>query len=223
MAIGSPFHERSWSPAEPISQATPGEREGRGPGLGTPAEGALDLGLVVAAIQDGLLMVFGPDDDPIPPQVFGAAAAEQPDAAVRLVDGPAVRAERIAAVLDAQTGGRLGSDRGGEEAWIRAMLGVGPQAEMAGADDLLAEGSTREVDPSATERTYTIQRRSSVARTTAKGCDCCWSSESLMSDSRTSPPSSYSAPCDRKEVTSSSSSVPPLASFMWVRSAAVGS
>src|ERR687892_1917588 len=121
MAIGSPFHEHSWSPADGLPKGTPVERERRGSGTPAPTEGALDLGLVRAAIQDGLLMVFGPDGDPVPPQVFGAVAAEQPDAGVPLADGPPVRAERIAAVLDAQMSGHSGAAQGGREAWVRAM------------------------------------------------------------------------------------------------------
>jgi hypothetical protein len=121
------------------------ERARRGSGPCAPTEGALDLNLVRAAIQDGLLMVFGPDGDPIPPQVFGAVAAEQPDAGVRLVGGPPVRAERIAAVLAAQMSGQFESGHGGGEAWIRAMLGSGPEPEMARSDDLLAEGCTVDV------------------------------------------------------------------------------
>jgi hypothetical protein len=141
MAIGSPFHERSWSPAGALPEA----HERRGSELRAPTEEGLQLGLVRAAIQDGLLMVFGPDGDPVPPQVFRAAAAEQPHAAVPLADGPPVRAERIAAVLDAQIGGHSGSGQGGSEAWIRAMLGIGPRPEMAPDDDLGAEDCTIEV------------------------------------------------------------------------------
>ena len=66
---------------------------------GSPTEGAFDLGLVRAVIEDGLLMVFGPDGDPIPPEIFRAAAAEQPDAGIQLRDGLQVAAERVAAVL----------------------------------------------------------------------------------------------------------------------------
>ena len=51
--------------------------------------------LMRAVIEDGMLMVFGPDGDPMPPEAFGAAAAEQPDAEVRLRGrARAVRAER---------------------------------------------------------------------------------------------------------------------------------
>jgi hypothetical protein len=137
--------EHSWSPGGALPEATPARREEAGLGPSAPSEGTLDLGLVNAVIRDGLLMVFGPDGDPVPPQVFGAAAAEQPDAAVRLADGARGPAERIAAVLDAQTGGRLGTGQGGDEPWILAMLGIAPQPEMTESDDLQAERCTVEV------------------------------------------------------------------------------
>jgi uncharacterized protein YjeT (DUF2065 family) len=145
MAIGSPFHEPSWSPSGGLPNTAPVEPESRGSGLHVPTEGALDLGLVRAAIQDGLLMVFGPEGDPVPPQVFVAAAAEQPDAGIRLVGGPPVRAECVGAVLDAQSSGQVASGQVGGEAWIKAMLGIGPQPEMARNEDLLAEGCTLDV------------------------------------------------------------------------------
>jgi hypothetical protein len=145
MAIGSPFHEPSWSPSGGLPKTAPVERESRGAGLHVPTEGALDLRLVRAAIQDGLLMVFGPDGDPVPPQVFGAAAAEQPDAGIRLVGGPPLRAERVGAVLDAQSSGQVGAGQVGSEAWVKAMLGIGPQPEMARNEDLLAEACTLDV------------------------------------------------------------------------------
>ena len=102
MAIGLPFHDQSWSAPDALPEATP-TADGRPDfGPGAPAESSLDLELVRAVIEDGLLMVFGPDGDPIPPEIFRAAAAEQPDAGVQLRDGPQVAAERIAAVFDAQ-------------------------------------------------------------------------------------------------------------------------
>ena len=137
--------EPSWSPAGGPAEAAPAEPDRHGSAPGAPTERALDLALVRAAIRDGLLMVFGPEGDPVPPQAFGAAAAERPDAEVRLMDGPRVRAERVAAVLDAQMSGRLGSGLGGDEPWIRAMLGIAPQPEMAGTDDLSAEACTLDV------------------------------------------------------------------------------
>lgn len=144
MAVRSSVSDSSWSPApDPADEiGTSGSDSPRA----TAAEsvGAIDLGLVRAVVEDGLLMVFGPDGDPVPPQIFAAAAAEQPDAEVRLADGACVAAERIATVLDAQIGGRLGSVQGGDEPWLYAMLGVGPRPEPAAENDLTAE--TRDVE-----------------------------------------------------------------------------
>jgi hypothetical protein len=140
MAIGLPFHDQAWAPAGGLAEGAPAT-DGRSefaPGLPTAA--ALDLGLVRAVIEDGLLMVFGPDGDPVPPEIFGAAATEQPNAAVQWQDGRQVAAARVAAALGAQTRGHLGSGRDGvNDAWIEAMLGIGPQPEMAETQDLLAE------------------------------------------------------------------------------------
>lgn len=145
MAIGLPFHDQSWSPGDARPEATPTAAGRPDFGSGASTEGKLDLGLVRAVIEDGLLMVFGPDGDPIPPEIFGAAAAERPHAGIQLRDGPRVPAERVAAVLDAQTGGRLGSGQHGDDAWIAAMLGIGAQPDMAEGEDLLAEDCAVEV------------------------------------------------------------------------------
>ena len=102
--------------------------------------GAPSIALTSASvrIEEGLLMAFGPEGDPIPPHTFVAAAAEQPDAEVRLADGRTAPAARVARVLEAQAKGPLGAAHGnppGGAAWIEAMLGLGPQpAPAAGAD-----------------------------------------------------------------------------------------
>jgi hypothetical protein len=146
MVVTSPAPDPSW-PRDQTSQPAPAAETGYEPAtLAETRDGAsLDLGLMRATIQDGVLMVLGPDDDPVPPQAFGAAAAEQPHARVQFAAGPPIEAGRIAAVLDAQMGGRLGSGQGGDEAWIKSMLGIGPRPEAATADDLLAEGCEVEV------------------------------------------------------------------------------
>ena len=147
MVVTSPAHDPARSPGQASPPAS--TAAGGGPGIDGPAradgERPLDLSLMRAVIEDGVLMVLGPDGDPVPPQSFGAAAAEQPDAEVRLADGSRIRAERIAAVLDAQRGGRLGSGQGGDEAWIEAMLGIGARPEMASAADLDAERHSAEI------------------------------------------------------------------------------
>lgn len=90
-------------------------------------------------MQDGLLMAFGPDGDPIPPRAFVAAAAERPEARVGLAGGERVPASRVARVLEVQTLGRLGSVHGGGETWVMAMLGLGPQPEATAEAELAAE------------------------------------------------------------------------------------
>jgi hypothetical protein len=148
MAVRSPAHDSSRPPGG-APQAPSGETGTPGFQIGTPAEaggeGSLDLALMRAVIQDGILMVLGPDGDPVPPDAFGAAALQQPDALVRLADGPRIQAARIAAVLDAQRGGRLGSGQEGDAAWIEAMLGIGPRPAMAKDEDLLAEAHHVEI------------------------------------------------------------------------------
>jgi hypothetical protein len=143
MAVTSPAHDPARSPGRASPPDTAAETGRPDSAVATPSppddDRTLELSLMRAVIQDGVLMVLGPDGDPVPPQAFGAAATGQPEALVRLADGAPIRAERIAAVLDAQRGGRLGSDRAGDEAWIEAMLGIGPSPEMASADDLDAE------------------------------------------------------------------------------------
>ena len=89
-------------------------------------------------IEDGLVMVFGPENDPVPPYAFAAAAAARPDALVGLPDGTTTAASRVATVLGAQILGRLGGARQGA-AWILAMLRDGGRPEDASEDALSAE------------------------------------------------------------------------------------
>ncbi len=114
------------------------------------AAGAPAISLTTASlrIEDGLLMAFGPEGDPIPPAAFAAMATEQPDAEVALADGTTAPAQRVAAVLDAQAKGRLAgqqAERAGGEAWIKAMLGLGPEPVLAAAAELRGEERTCEL------------------------------------------------------------------------------
>jgi hypothetical protein len=95
----------------------------------------LDAGQVSALVQDGLLMVFGPDGDPVPPRSFAVAAEARPDAPVALGEGASAPAAQVARVLEAQLGGPLASpDAAGP--WLRAMLGLGPLPADAAAAEL---------------------------------------------------------------------------------------
>jgi hypothetical protein len=115
-----------------------------------PAGGApaISLAATTLRIEDGLLMAFGPEGDPIPPAAFAALAADQPDAEIALEGGARAPAQRIAAVLAAQAKGTLTGaqgERAGGEAWIKAMLGLGPQPVLAGEAELRGEDRTCEL------------------------------------------------------------------------------
>jgi hypothetical protein len=106
---------------------------------GRPAEEhGLALGQMRLTIEDGLLMVFGPDGDPVPPKAFTAATAADPAALLDLPDGTTAPASRIAAVLRAQVLGRLGRSAQGSE-WILAMLSEAGRPQPASEDQLRAE------------------------------------------------------------------------------------
>jgi hypothetical protein len=111
---------------------------------GKPAdEPALALEQMRLAIEDNLLMVFGPDGDPVPPQMFTAAAAAYPATLLELPDGTTAAASRIAAVLHAQVLGRLGR-RPHSAGWILAMLREGGGPEPASEAELRAEQDASE-------------------------------------------------------------------------------
>ena len=143
----SSFGQAKPEDAEPatfiVEAAEPGTRPFGGPVPAAPAAKAVEgpglaLGQMRLAIEDGLLMVFGPERDPVPPHTFAAAAAAHPDVRLALPDGTSVPASRAAAVLSAQALGRLGQSEPGS-AWILAMLRDGGGPESASEDLLRAE------------------------------------------------------------------------------------
>jgi hypothetical protein len=123
--------ELGWSAAS--SGGFPGGAPSR-----TAEEPGLALGQMRLAIEHGLLMVFGPEGDPVPPHAFAAAAATHPATPLALPDGTTALASRVAAVLGAQSLGRLGAvDQAA--GWILAMLREGGGLELASDDQLRAE------------------------------------------------------------------------------------
>ena len=123
--------------AAELSTPAPSSAASSGPAA-EAAEPRLALEQMTPVIDGGVLMVFGPESDPVPPQAFVDAAVSRPDLLLRLPDGTAVRADRIATVLDAQRLGRLGADEQ-SDAWILMMLGQGDRPEPASDDALHAE------------------------------------------------------------------------------------
>jgi hypothetical protein len=124
-----------------LGERAPGanQRGGRAP--------AISLAGASLRIQDGLLMAFGPEGDPIPPGAFAAMAVEQADTEIALEGDAPVPARRVAAVLEAQAKGPLAGqgDRAAGEAWLKAMLGLGPQPVVAAAAELRGEDRTCEL------------------------------------------------------------------------------
>jgi hypothetical protein len=131
-----------------MQQARPSsERTGPGsdvdPPLDQDLEG-LELQGARASLDGGLLMVFGPDGDPLPPKAFIAAAEAQGDVELALEGGPAVSATRVAEVLKAQSERRLVETEGADgNPWLLAMLGIGPEPAQATAEELAVEVSER--------------------------------------------------------------------------------
>ena len=92
---------------------------------------SLDLGAAHLSIREGVLMVLGPDGDPIPPHVVIDSAAEQPGVGIAYGAESRVAADRVVAVLEAQLRGPLapGASEADAAAWIEGMLGLGEALE----------------------------------------------------------------------------------------------
>ena len=142
-SFGQPSPEDAELATFVVEDAEPGAGPFAGLGgaasSGKPVEGpGLALGQMRLAIERGLLMVFGPEGDPVPPHAFAAAAAAHPGTLLALPDGTTAPASRVAAVLGAQALGRLGA---ADQAagWILAMLRAGGGLEPVSEDQLRAE------------------------------------------------------------------------------------
>jgi hypothetical protein len=112
---------------------------------------ALSLENIRLVIEDGLLMALGPEGDPVPPDAFRAAVSAKADAAITLDGVGKVSAEKALAVLQAQTDGVLAAGEN-TDGWILAMLGIGPQPEMASDGDMQAEADAQTVESEAEAR-----------------------------------------------------------------------
>ena len=94
---------------------------------------------MIVRIDQGLVMVLGPEGDPVPPRAFIAGASADPDAVLQVEGGTGVPAARLAAVLEAQSRGALAPTGPEGLDWLRAMLGDGPMPASADAADHAAE------------------------------------------------------------------------------------
>lgn len=113
-------------------------------------------------IDDGLLMAFGPDGDPIPPSLVKTITAAGRSDKLALEQGGLVDRQRVLDVLDAQQRGPLADRR--NDRWIEAMFGLAGRFEDTPADLLAneragdrpplpttAEDDGNDAGPSATE------------------------------------------------------------------------
>jgi hypothetical protein len=118
---------------------------------GSVRRDVLSLENVRLVIEDGLLMVLKPEGDPVPPEAFRAAVSAKVDAVVALDGGGKVSAEKALAVLEVQTDGVLAEGEN-TDGWILAMLGIGPQPEMASDGDMQAEADGQTLEREAEAR-----------------------------------------------------------------------
>lgn len=110
-----------------------------------PSEPELDLNRASLAIDNRVLMVLGPEGDPVPPDTVCALAADQPESSLAFDDGTKVPVGRVAKVLEAQAGGRLAPAGDETDRWLEAMLGLEAAPAMTSEEELEAERDDLEV------------------------------------------------------------------------------
>ncbi len=97
-------------------------------------ETALARDTIRLRVEDGILMAFGADGDPVPPALLRTACADDRFVGFELASGESVELQKVLALFDAQRKGRL-AERGGDR-WVEAMLGLGGAFELT-PDELL--------------------------------------------------------------------------------------
>lgn len=103
---------------------------------------------ITLRIEDGLLMAFGPDGDPLSPAQIKRFRRDDMADQLWLADGSVVDRKRALAVLDAQQRGPLSETP--DDRWIEAMLGVAGGFEPTSAD--LLDREPKGYMPTAPER-----------------------------------------------------------------------
>lgn len=91
---------------------------------------------IVLRVEDGLLMAFGPEGDPVPPALVASTCAEDPKGTLQLETGETVDRRCVLNVLDAQQKGKLADQP--SDGWIEAMLCLGGAFDTV-TPELLAE------------------------------------------------------------------------------------
>lgn len=101
------------------------------------SEATLRAESIILRVENGLLMTFGPDGDPLPPDLVRSACAADGGDTLKMETGHEVDRSRVLAILDAQQQGQLADHR--NSAWIKAMLGLDGSFEETPSDLLTAE------------------------------------------------------------------------------------
>ncbi|MEM9441021.1 MAG: hypothetical protein AAGA73_11290, partial [Pseudomonadota bacterium] len=73
------------------------------------------------SVQDGVLMAFGPEGDPVPPHLLKELCTSRDGCTLRLKEGQDVDSQRALAVFDAQQRGALASRESNR--WVASFLG----------------------------------------------------------------------------------------------------
>ena len=122
--------------APPDGRCPPAE-EGSDTMYGEPARPMIRL-----RVDDGLLMAFGPNGDPVPPGRLTATDRDVSGYDSLRHKGATVDPERMISVLLAQRTGGLAAPGRWSDRWIEAMLGTAGHFEPTPADLLAAEAET---------------------------------------------------------------------------------
>ncbi|MGI9419041.1 MAG: hypothetical protein ACR2RA_14525 [Geminicoccaceae bacterium] len=102
-----------------------------------PQETTLRAESIILRVENGLLMTFGPDGDPLPPDLVRSICAAGDGDTLTMETGHKVDQSRVLAILDAQQRGPLAEHR--SSGWVRAMLGFSGGFEETPSDRLQSE------------------------------------------------------------------------------------
>lgn len=91
-------------------------------------------------VEQGLLMAYGPDGDPVPPNLIKASVITDPEGQFPLETGALVSRQRVLEILEAQQQAALSTPP--SDPWVEAMLGVAGSYEPTPSEFLENEPSS---------------------------------------------------------------------------------
>lgn len=108
-----------------------GKREQQPAGDGHDDFAADVAATICLRVEDGLLMAFGPEGDPIPPSLVRSICAGDPKGTLQMENGKTADRQRVLDLLDAQQKAPLADTS--SDGWIEAMLCLGGAFEPTSA------------------------------------------------------------------------------------------